>query len=508
MWKRMARKFDISEAAGLLVAPLNSIALALAGHVGNDRLVRELRKARRKAAPIVGELEWPELLKLYDVYWEREAAVLSPLVASGGTMRSVVRQKQIEWLAACSLPDTNLLKRNIRDGSWLSPWIAPETDHDYTYVEKVRRTIDDHELETMPWNIYEEARDEVARARDGFAERGMIFGNRDRQAISPLWAEISCAAYHRSGAVVAGADHTHLSHDPYSLHSAYQLPLAGKFHEVQIAEELDWNNYKSPTVYNPCTGKGGDNDLYLGMAQDRTFGPMRLLAAGRHLPAIADHIWDLDIDASGRRVLFLEWLGAHLEEEARICALDLIDGTWRCVCSLSDMLGCEVLRTSPSSDRVLISDGKRPTVVDIQSGEILQLPFPSNEVLTASWWPAHSENTLAVVRQDNTDNNRLVLESFDLSDGRLSAVGPLNLEGHVESERGAYCTGLIVHPENNTALVGVPIGPPIAHQRKFGSRDRVARLDMEERTVRVEHTPFIGPNNWFEKEHSSWAWVS
>lgn len=213
-----------------------------------------------------------------------------------------------------------------------------------------------------------------------------------------------------------------------------------------------------------------------GLVNDlAAFGPS--VVALTHLPASQEH--DL---------ISLEYIG----NSSGVLVRTRSDGSGRHVLgALTDVLGSEQLQAHQAGRYVLIKDGSKNRLLDLEGNSLTDLPT----ALSYAWMPGTATLLCSQVAEGN-----VAIRLFDASTGQLEDLVPVAAPQPGLDVYRWFPTELAVAPSGDVVCLSAQ-GPDQAYQELHGSRGRLHRLDLDTGRMEAQCRPFVGDSGRFERGH-------
>ena len=452
-----------------MTAPLNTIAIAFTRALPLDGLKNDLLKHQDPVAELVDGLSEEEIALAHRTYWYSERRAWESLFETGSGTVDQLHSLQMEWLRTRNpaLLDKLVPGRSVPSTRYWSPDID---NVEFTYVESIRVCLPEGDSYRTLMDVTER----LSAARRGLAFAGMILGSLDSRPLSPDWIAVSLGAIRSNGRTAAAG---------WPSHSAMGLPEALDVGAIDGRNLMGWN------TSTPQGLAGMRNHIYVGNPEAHYLVPSK----------IGGNVEALDLSRDGRTAAVQErWT----HDDTRIGLIDLETGRRHYLAKYANRTGDEEIQYSPGEDWLLFVSHGKAALISCTSQITIELPI--GEVLTASWWPAHDRNAILLVVMSELGPE---LMHFDCGAAESTSLGRLHSPQPDSDVNRRQYTKLVMHPSDDVALLGIPEGPSNVHQQRFGSRHRVAHLDLENCKITPLVAPFLFDNEAVERQHTDWNWV-
>lgn len=217
----------------------------------------------------------------------------------------------------------------------------------------------------------------------------------------------------------------------------------------------------------------------------------------RLLDTRATSICGFDVSPDGRRVAAVEWT-----KTGALSLFDTTTGERDFLTRLPNIMGGEAPSWSPDGRHILVPSNL-PVVVSLDDRRIVDLRL-DREYLQVDWWPSRGPASLfalAGIAEQRAYH-------LDLSSGATELLGTVRQETQADLDPDHHLLAKPkMSPLGDTVLVGSAVGPSAAFQARFGSRHRVATLDVASLEVTGRASPWCDPEGWVLREHSRLRWT-
>ena len=175
----------------------------------------------------------------------------------------------------------------------------------------------------------------------------------------------------------------------------------------------------------------------------------------------------------------------------------------RVITQLDQVSGAEVPLWSSDSQWIIVP-GSPPNLIGLRDELKIELSFSRSPYETqADWWSARGDSTVFLML-DSPPNQRLA--ELDLSTGEVTEICKISEPQQPDLEDMRR----LLHrprmsPTGDDVLVSCRFGPSQEYQSKYGSRERVARLNPLTGELTQDYDAFVD-GTIIEREHSKWRW--
>jgi len=230
--------------------------------------------------------------------------------------------------------------------------------------------------------------------------------------------------------------------------------------------------------------------LFIGTSGDERFEMSRIDSGS---------IISLDASRDGKVVVTLE----HTGDEFLVCRITLPDGGRTVVHTTKDLMGNEPTRLSPDEQWVMVSREQGPLVIHLASGRFRQYEVQGG---TGHSWKQSDGSRLFSLRFE--DGASFACE-IDLTTGAVIQVGTIKHAPVLDLPlHRRFITQPEVDDSGRWVLCGSPFGVSSDYAEEFGSRARIALLDLETCELNMLGDAFIDGDSRLEREHSGWRWLN